>query len=178
MKIVYRYHDLNRKDKIKEIIKPIMSKNLIIIGIGTDLLTGDCLGPLVGQFVKEQTDLEVLGYFGNLVTAINVAQVQASLDKSKYVLAIDASISINSAEYVEDIIYRDRGLKPGSGIQRDFPRTGTHSLTGIVRISQKELSTNQFMDSNIRLGMVYSMARTISEAIIECYKEVVVDNQK
>ena len=37
---------------------------------------------------------------------------------------------------------------------------------------------NQFMDNNIRLGMVYSMAKTISEAIIECYKEVVVGNQK
>ena len=177
MKIVYRYHDLNRKDKIKEIIKPIMSKNLIIIGIGTDLLTGDCLGPLVGQFVKEQTDLEVLGYFGNLVTATNVAQVQASLDKSKYALAIDSSISINSTEYVEDIVFRDRGLKPGSGIQRELPRTGTHSLTGVIKVSREELSMDQLMNSNIRLGIVYSMARIISEAIIECYKEVVIGNQ-
>lgn len=172
MKKVFRY---NEKDKLKEVIKPLMDKDLVIAGIGTDICIGDSLGPMVAQLVKEHTDLKVYGHFNDLITALNAEGMSGYLEEYDNVLAIDASLANIEMYAIRDIIFRDgSGIRPGKGVGKEISSIGNNAIVGVVGV----LDDTPFLEKKIRFGMIYEMAKTIADAIIECYQEVVLDNQE
>ncbi|HWJ02911.1 MAG TPA: spore protease YyaC [Verrucomicrobiae bacterium] len=140
-------------------------RQVIVLCIGTDRSTGDCLGPLVGTQLMEYTDLgfKIFGTLDQPVHANNLHQFLLQINTaypSAFVIAIDACLGrLDSVGYVS----LSRGaLKPGAGVNKNLPMVGEAHFTGIVNVAG-------FMEylvlQNTRLSVVMKMARQISSAV-------------
>lgn len=147
----------------KELSQLILQKNprnrpIIILCIGTDRATGDCLGPIVGYKLKAYTMNNVIIY-GTLkepIHAKNIEETIVSIEKlyqKPLIIAIDACLGKTS--HIGMINLGEGSLTPGSGVNKVLPPVGDIYITGIVNFSG-------FMDmmilQNTRLHVVMEMA--------------------
>lgn len=149
-----------------EIISVLKSNRFIILlCIGTDRSTGDCLGPLVGEKLHFLIRNHFVLY-GTLETPIHAKNLDQTLKeinstyKNPYIIAIDACLG--SIQNVGNIIIENKPLKPGSAVNKDLPYVGDLSITGIVNVS----GALEFMVlQNTRLYTVMHLADIISKGI-------------
>lgn len=143
---------------------------LIIVCIGTDRSTGDCLGPLVGTKLTEdfRTPLKVFGTLDEPVHATNLKEYIKKINKdypNHFIVAIDACLgSMNSVGFVNIC---PGALKPGAGVNKDLAPLGKLHITGIVNVGG---FLEYFVLQNTRLNIVMKMANLISRGIVEGYK--------
>lgn len=134
----------------------------VILCIGSDRVTGDCLGPIVGQMLVER-DVRafVYGTLARPVTALNLKDAVRHIKQThtdKKVLAVDSSVG--KLEDVGKIHVAFGSIAPGSADGKKLPKVGDVSITATVTDpSRTPLGA-------VRLGSVYSLARTIADRII------------
>jgi len=146
------------------------TKPLVVLCIGSDRLTGDSLGPLVGHHltVSHGADTFVYGTLERPVTAKNLTDTIAFL-KTRHsrslVLVVDAALG--QSEDIGVIRITRGGLNPGAGVDKVLPRVGDISITAVVASldGDKRLSL-----AGTRLSLVYNLSLTISLAIAEALK--------
>ncbi|MCT4597043.1 MAG: spore protease YyaC [Vallitalea sp.] len=142
-----------------------INTNIIILCIGTDRATGDCLGPIVGYKLKKLllNNVTVFGTLSNPVHAKNIEET-VSFIKSTYsnsfIIAIDACLGkMNHIGYVS---IGKGSISPGAGVNKNLPPVGDMYITGIVNFSG-------YMDmlilQNTRLNTVMRMADFITYGI-------------
>lgn len=144
--------------------------SIILLCIGTDRSTGDCLGPLVGSRLIQAgiSHITVMGNLEEPVHAKNLKCVLKEID-SKYsnplIIAVDACLG--KLDHVGYVNIGLGPLKPGAGVKKDLPPVGKIYLTGIVNIGG-------FMEylvlQNTRLSRVMKIADTIAQALIDFFK--------
>lgn len=141
------------------------SRPIIILCIGTDRSTGDCLGPLVGEKLRFLIRNNVILY-GNLERPVHAKNLCDVIDEinanyiNPYIIAVDACLG--TIQNVGKIIMERKALCPGSAMNKDLPHVGDLSITGIVNIS----GTLEFMVlQNTRLYTVMHLADIISKGI-------------
>ena len=138
----------------------------VIICIGTDRSTGDCLGPLTGWRLEpllRRTSIDIFGTIDYPVHAQNL-DITLNMLANKYltqpVSAIDACLGRVSS--VGTVLIKDGPLQPGTGLGKELPAVGDISISGIVNIGG-------FMDLQIlqstRLNLVLKMSQLIAGAI-------------
>lgn len=137
----------------------------IIVCVGSDLVLGDSLGPLVGTLLRQNgVGAYVYGTLNAPITAREVDYVKTYLKKihkNSTIIAIDAGVGPD--DDVGLIKIRDVGLKPGLGVDKDLPSLGDMSIVGVVA-SKSIKNVNLF--NYTRLNLVYKMATVIAEGII------------
>lgn len=141
----------------------ISSFTPVILCIGTDRATGDCLGPLVGeQLIDFNSNYKVMGCLSapvhakNLVSTINEINTQI---KNPLVIAVDASLGAKN--HVGYITVSDCPIFPGKGVNKKLPAIGDISITGIVNIS----NNNPGLLQSTRLFTVMQLANCIANAL-------------
>ena len=154
------------KEGISDSLKKC-NKNLkkpIFICIGSDLVLGDSLGPLVGTFLKrKRVSSYVYGTLNYPITAKEIEYAKKYLKQmhpESITIAIDAAVG--SAEDIGLIRVLNKGLKPGLGVEKNLSVIGDISIVGIV--SEKSLK-NYSLFNLTRLNLVYKMAEKISDGI-------------
>lgn len=135
----------------------------VILCIGTDRATGDCLGPLVGEKLQHYNNsYQVYGCLSHPVHALNLVEVnnyiKTNID-NPYVIAIDAALG--SSSHIGYITVSDCSLSPGKGVNKKLPAVGDLSITGIVNISGRNPGVLQ----NTRLNLVMQLADCIANAL-------------
>lgn len=139
------------------------ARPLILLCIGTDRSTGDCLGPLVGSKLLSsgQKLLQVYGTLERPVHAKNLDQVLQEIQQTyhdPFIIAIDACLG--NLENVGCITIGDGSLQPGAGVNKNLPPVGHLHITGTVNVGG-------FMEylvlQNTRLNLVMRMADFIAE---------------
>lgn len=146
-------------------IKQKKSQPLIIVCIGTDRATGDCLGPLVGQELSYSSQYSVFGTLTHPVHAKNLDETFQKIHstyKNPFIIAIDACLGF--AEHVGYITLSPLPLLPGQGVCKQLPSIGHISITGIVNIFS-ETSSNESVIQNTRLHTVIKLADFITNGI-------------
>lgn len=142
----------------------VKNKDIIILCIGTDRATGDCLGPLVGQFLKNScNNLYVYGTLAQPVHALNLEQtIKEIYEKHErpYIIAVDASLGVR--EHIGYATVSRSPLVPGKGVNKKMPAIGNLSITGIVNISG---FPNSILLQNTRLHIVITLASCIGNAL-------------
>ncbi len=138
----------------------------VLICIGTDRSTGDCLGPLTGWRLEpllRRTSIDVYGTIESPVHAQNLEQTLNQLNTkclTRPVIAIDACLGRNSS--VGTVLVKEGSLQPGTGLGKDLPSVGDISISGIVNIGG-------FMDLQVlqstRLNLVLKMSQLIAGSI-------------
>ncbi len=140
------------------------SQPIIILCIGTDRVTGDSLGPLVGhQLLASANNFIIYGNLEQPVHAINLVETLEQIYQeyeNPYVIAIDASLG--TKDHIGYVTLRQGPLKPGQGISKDLPPIGDISITGIVNLSGKP---GAFLLQNTRLYTVMKLVDCIALGI-------------
>jgi len=138
--------------------------DIVIVCIGTDRATGDCLGPLIGYKVKDMKykNVHVFGTLDEPVHAKNLCEYVELFNKFRnpFIIAIDACLG--RMERIGCINIKEGPLSPGSGVNKNLPAIGHVNITGIVNVGG-------FMEimilQNTRLSVVMNMANLISNGI-------------
>ncbi|HHY83298.1 MAG TPA: spore protease YyaC [Clostridiales bacterium] len=139
--------------------------DVVILCIGTDRSTGDCLGPLVGHKLKliQYSNIFIYGTLDNPVHAKNLADVIKEIEtkhERPFIISIDACLG--KPERVGRIGMGKGPLRPGAGVNKTLPEVGHMHIIGVVNISG-------FMEylilQNTRLNLIMRMADTISSGI-------------
>ena len=141
----------------------------IIICIGSDLVLGDSLGPLVGTLLKKKgVGVYVYGTLNYPITAKEIENVQKHLKHmhpNSILVAVDAAVGLK--DDVGNIRVVNKGLKPGTGVNKNLGEIGDVSIIGVVAGKSKE---NYDLFNLTRLGLIYKMAEKISNGIEDYIK--------
>ncbi len=140
------------------------NKRPIFICIGSDLVLGDSLGPLVGTFLKnKKVKSYVYGTLNYPITAKEVEYARTYLKQmhpDSIPIAIDAAIG--EAGDIGLIRILDKGLKPGLGVDKNLGTVGDISIIGVV--AEKSLK-NYNLFNLTRLNLIYKMAEAVANGI-------------
>ncbi|MCY6485358.1 spore protease YyaC [Clostridium aestuarii] len=162
---VYKLRDI-LCEKLNYIIKS--HRPIIILCIGTDRSTGDSLGPLIGEKLNSllKNELIIYGTLESPVHAKNLCTILREIKNkynNPYIIAIDASLG--KLQNIGHIIIEEKPLSPGAAMNKNLPKVGNLSITGIVNIS----GSLEFMVlQNTRLYTVMHLANVISRGIYHC----------
>ncbi|MEG1287307.1 MAG: spore protease YyaC [Clostridium sp.] len=149
-------------------IKDYISENTVIICIGTDKCIGDCLGPLVGTYLKDSFfPIPVYGTIESPIHALNIDKriiEIKNLHPNASIIGIDACLG--DSKSIGEIHTRDYPIHPGKGVGKSLPDVGTASIIGIIDSSD---NSEFFTSRSIRLHLVMEMSKVIAHALIHAY---------
>ena len=169
------YINTNQQDCSREISvllkKCILSyphhwTDLVFLCIGTDRVTGDCLGPYVGHRLSSFCfpGIYVYGTLVQPVHALNLCDTRKEIlsrHPDSLIIAVDASLG--QKKHLGYVTIRNGSLYPGAAVQKDLPPVGDIFITGVVNISGiLEYLTLQ----TTRLATVISLADIITQGIL------------
>jgi putative sporulation protein YyaC len=149
-------------------IKNYITKDTVIVCIGTDKCIGDSLGPLVGTILTE--NFFPLPVYGTLSTPIHALNINERLDEiynnhpNASIIGVDACLG--DEEDIGAIRIRNYAIHPGKGVGKELPEVGIASVIGIVDSSA---NSEFFFSRSIRLSFIMNMAKIISRVFIEAY---------
>ena len=165
------FNDYAKKGVSAALKELLNGKKPIICCIGSDLVLGDSLGPLVGTILtRKKVDAYIYGTLSNPVTAKEAGYIGdyvASIHKYSPILVIDAALGKD--DDVGLIKVSEGGLKPGLGVNKRFNRIGNVGIMGIVALKTAKSTALLRLT---RLNLVYRFAELIAEAIENYFNEI------
>lgn len=141
----------------------------VILCIGTDRVTGDSLGPLIG-YKLSRIPLERIHIYGTLDAPVHAQNLDETLELIHTahpdipIIAIDASLG--SKKHLGYITLGKGPLQPGAGVNKDLTAVGDIYITGIVNTSG--LLEHMLLQTT-RLSLVMHIADCIANAIHFAY---------
>ncbi len=143
---------------------------LIFLCIGTDRITGDSFGPLVGYKLKNlfygNENIQVVGDLENTINLSNIEKIIENI-YSKYeipfLIAIDAAIS-NKTEIGRIVVSNSKMNIAGSFTNRKI-LVGDISIKGVVSKDLKNLGCNFRLLRKVPLSLIMNMADCVAQGI-------------
>ncbi len=137
---------------------------LVFLCIGSDRITGDSLGPIIGHLLKKSGCRAFI--YGDLSSPVHAGNLIKTLDRIRlihgnaFIIAIDASVGRTS--HVGCVSVSDASLFPGSGVGKRLPSVGSISITGIVSSFSPSPASSL---NETRLHSVFTLSEFIFEGI-------------
>lgn len=144
---------------------PAKWSELVFLCIGSDRVTGDCLGPYVGYQLSQnvQPGIHIYGTLKHPVHALNLQEISEYIHMAHpraLIVAIDASLG--QKKHLGYVTIANGALYPGAAVSKELSPVGDIHITGIVNIAGiLEHLTLQ----TTRLSTVISLADTITQGI-------------
>lgn len=145
------------------------NKEIVLLCIGSDRATGDCLGPIIGHKLHlHERHLSKQGFhvYGTLEKPVHAKNLETSIQlihmyhKDAVIIAVDASLGV--ASHVGYITLGEGALCPGVGVAKNLPSVGDIFITGIVNLSG---FGSQMLLQTTHLNLVMQLADFISLGI-------------
>ena len=113
----------------------VTTDKLVFICIGTPLIPGDSLGPMIGDSLKRYSmkNVSIYGTKEEPIHALNLKERLSEIKKKHpdaFFIAIDASFGTRI--HLGNICIHHGPLFPGAGVKKELPPIGNLSITGIV----------------------------------------------
>lgn len=131
---------------------------LILLCIGSDRATGDCLGPIIGYKLSQLKTYNVPIY-GTLSHPVHAQNLNETIDliyqtyENPFIIAIDASLG--KENHIGFVTLGTGALSPGIGVDKILPCVGHIFITGIVNCSGV---LNHMLLQTTRLDIVMRLA--------------------
>ena len=137
----------------------------VFLCIGSDRVTGDSLGPIIGSRLSSLLP-EYFSIYGTLerpVHALNLSDTLHSIYKNhpdRLLIAVDASLGTQKLQGYVTVAHGS--LSPGAGVNKTLESAGDISITGIVNINNR---FSHLMLQTTRISIVMMLAECISKGI-------------
>lgn len=130
----------------------------LFLCIGSDKITGDCYGPIVGQKLKEGfkdtfKNIHVYGTLDEPISALNLESVVNKIYKTysnPCIIAIDSALGTQND--LGKILVTNKKMQCGKGTNKKLISIGDISIKGIVAKNYKIPKYNFQALQNTRLG--------------------------
>lgn len=144
---------------------------IIFLCIGTDRITGDCLGPLVGSKLKEiykQNEfVEIIGDIYNPINALNINKEIEKINKSSnenLIISIDSTLAEKSK--IGKIFIQKAPITIGKGLHKKSQlKVGNISIKGVVAPNYNSRKYNFMALQNVPLSRVMHIVDKITLGI-------------
>ncbi|HIU51718.1 MAG TPA: spore protease YyaC [Candidatus Merdicola faecigallinarum] len=166
---VYQFSEIMRSFKHEDY------SDLVFLCIGTDKMTGDSFGPLVGHQLKRLLKnfetikhIIVLGDLEENVCATNIYEKVEKIKKNcekPYIIAIDSALS--RKEDIGKIFVSKKGICVRKGIQKKHEQIGNASIKGVVAKDYKIPQINYEILQNTPLRIIIKLSEEIANGIFE-----------
>lgn len=171
-------------DNVKNELRDIVTKETVFVCIGTPRCKFDAFGPLVGNELRDRG----IPYYGDCNYGVNGVTMYDRLEEiyeydkveNKNIIAIDAAVTVDD-EMVNQVIVRDRGIRPGSGVGKKFPTVGENAIMMFTLTKAQVPNVMRGYQRNDFVGrqndicdyrLIKEYAKTIADVIEEVYNEV------
>lgn len=150
---------------------------ILFLCIGTDRITGDCFGPLVGSKLEELLggyNIFNISIYGTLEKNVNYTNIEKTLQiikkrhKQPYIIVIDAALS--KRENIGKIYIQQGKTVLGKGLNKNKIEIGNLSIKAVVGKDYKLPKYNFSILQNISLNMVIRLSNIVAESIVEVIK--------
>ncbi|MHB9093760.1 MAG: spore protease YyaC [Eubacteriales bacterium] len=168
MELCFHYSDFEgQRNLLNSLTSLVLNyQEIVIICVGTDRVSGDSLGPLVGTLLLEECKYaKVYGTLSTPVHAQNLRETIVQVESAHpnaFIIAVDACLG--RAINVEKIMLMKRPLKPGTGVFKDLPEVGHVTIQGIVNIGG---FMPHLVIQNTRMNTIYNMSRIIAGTLAQ-----------
>ena len=140
-------------------------KETVVLCIGSDKVSGDCLGPTVGTLLIEKHNVNafVYGRIGRSVNSLNISDYVNFLNdnhKDALIIAVDACLGKSGD--VGKVKICDRGVSAGLAVGRNNKRVGDVAVLGIVGEAG---SDNMSALLSVPYGSVYALAESVARSV-------------
>lgn len=185
------YEEIRKNEELKEILRQELSYflyqekrkkgylELVFLCIGTDRLTGDCFGPLVGTKLQErleQYNIFNISIYGTLKENICYTNIKEVLDKiatrhkHACIIVIDAALS--TEENIGRIFVQKGRMPLGKGLGKAKIEVGDIGIKAVVGKNYKLANYNFSSLQHISLNVVITLADIVADGIVEVIKYV------
>lgn len=144
---------------------------IIFLCVGTDRITGDCFGPLVGskliKLLKDYnySNINVYGSLKENLSYENINKVIENMNEKSIIIVIDAALS--KEENIGKIFVSSSRTTLGKGLEKNKIEIGDISIKSVVAKDYKIAKCNFKALQNISLNGVMTLADIVSEGIFE-----------
>lgn len=151
--------------------------DLVFLCIGTDRITGDCYGPLVGyrlQKLLKQIHWHNRIVIGDLESPVNASNMGDKIEylykvsPNPYIIAIDAAVS--KEKDIGKLVISNDGVKVGKGLQKNLPMVGDASIKAVVAKEYRFPKATFSALQNVSLNLVMNLAEKTADGIYEILK--------
>lgn len=168
METRFHYQDQSGQQSMLERLTSLIKKHheVVVVCIGTDRSSGDCLGPLVGTMLKEDYHQAIV--YGTLEEPVHAVNLEEIIDKvnskhpEAFVIAVDASLGRSNS--IDNIILIEEPLKPGTAVNKQLPEVGNLTIKGVVNVGG---FMSHVVLQSTRLNTTYNLARIISGTLAQ-----------
>ena len=141
--------------------------HLIFLCVGTDLIMGDSVGPIIGTKLKK-IENEYIKVFGTLSNTLNFNNARDEINKiylnysNPYIITIDAALS--NFNEVGDIVIDKGFIKIGKALEKSIC---FYSNTNIKCVVGNNMSVKENLNQlkNIEEQEIHAMANIVSSGI-------------
>lgn len=139
--------------------------------VGTDRITGDCFGPLVGSKLIEllkkcnYSNINVYGSLEQNLSYKNINKIIKNINNKSIIIVIDAALS--KKENIGKIFVSNTKTVLGKSLERAQIEIGDISIKSVVAKDYKIAKCNFKALQNISLSGVMTLANIVSEGIFE-----------
>ena len=165
---LYKLYKLNKLLKRND-------NNLVFLCVGTDKMTGDCFGPIVGtkliQYLKEYniTNIDVYGTLQNPINHENLdSKIGEILSRNSYIIVIDAALS--KKENIGNIYVTMEKTILGNVLNKNKFKIGDISIKAVVGKDFKIPKYNFISLQNVSLNFVIELADIVINEIFNTIK--------
>lgn len=163
-------------NKMYNLKTDIPFSNYIFLCVGSDKVTGDAFGPLVGKQLEEllqnyYNNIHIIGTLQNPIHANNLNVTIQKINqeyKNPCIIAIDSALS--KEEDIGKIFITNKGMKFANGISQATIGIGNMSVKGVVAKNHKMPRQNFYELQNTSLNLVMNLADITSRGIYEAIK--------
>ncbi|MDF2904117.1 MAG: hypothetical protein K0S25_1755 [Bacillus sp. (in: firmicutes)] len=159
----HRLAPLFIRDTLYSLI-PEGTQHIYVVGIGSNRINGDSLGPFVGTLLYDlyPSHLTVLGNLHDPLDATTIipAFSQITIPNNSFVVAIDSVLGTEGL--LNKIVVREGSLLPGIGLGNRLSPIGDCSVMGVVLEHDPTVECSLLCTN---LNLIYTMATNIAKGI-------------
>ena len=161
---------VNKEELTKHLVEYI-TKDTIVVCVGTKKVWWDKLAPMVGTLLKNNNfPLEVMGTMKDNVHAINLKERVDSIEKGRNIIAIDSAVG--NRDGLGQVKIGNVPLHPGAGVDKELISVGDCSILGVsIEKSRANFWNYYEYGTKEEESMVKDMAFTIVDALMEACKK-------
>ena len=155
---------------LREKTKGLEISKLIFLCIGTDRVTGDSFGPLIGYKLKylfnSEKNIEVLGSLDNIICRHNILKILEDI-KNTYEVPFLIDAAISNKNNIGKIIVSKNSMNIGSSLNKRNIYVGDISIKGIVSRNLNNPKYNFKLLQNTSLNLIMNMADLVVQGICD-----------
>lgn len=149
-------------------------ENIVFVCIGTDRITGDCFGPLVGSFLLKKQDIykiknmHILGCLEDNVSFNKIEhKVISKISKHKKTLVVSIDAALSEIDNIGKIFVENSGMVLGKSLKKHKKTIGDISIKAVVGKNTNSDIDNFTILQNISLSEVIKLSNLVANGIME-----------